>query len=294
MRVVVTIPAYNEEKTIRKVIRNIKEIMDREGYNYKIMVIDDGSTDSTAEIAKKEGVIIHSHPYNYGLAETFKTEMEKILEMDSDIIVHIDADGQYEPAEIPKLIQPIIKGEADFVLGSRFKGSIEKMSFLKRWGNKAFSRVISKITGIRITDAQSGYRAFTRDVARKIKIKSDYTYTQEMIIRAVKNKFKIKEVPIKSYKTRKSKLMKSPLDFAFRAWINILRVYRDYEPLKFFGSIGSVFMIISFILGMHILISFFIGGLASVYQKIPTILLTVLLFTVGLQILLFGFLADKD
>lgn len=107
MKVVITIPAYNEEKTIGRVIDGIKNIMKQKKYKYKIIVVDDGSQDKTAEIAKKHGASVYSHPRNYGLAETFRTEMKLALKSNPDIIVHIDADGQYLPEEIPKLIEPI-------------------------------------------------------------------------------------------------------------------------------------------------------------------------------------------
>src|SRR3989338_2039261 len=190
MKVVITIPAYNEERTIGKVISNIKEVMKKTKYSYRILVVDDGSKDKTAEISKKSGAVVYKHPKNYGLAETFKTEMQKCLELNADVIVHIDADGQYLAREIPLLIKEIEKGN-ELVLGSRFKGKIESMPLIKRLGNKAFSRVISQITKTKITDAQTGFRAFTKEVAKKIKIISNYTYTQEQLIRAVREKFKI-------------------------------------------------------------------------------------------------------
>ena len=162
MKIVVTIPAFNEEKTIGEVITEIKGVMDKTRFKYNLLIIDDGSRDRTKEIAEKAGAIVFSHPINYGLAETFRTEMKKALELNPDIIVHTDADGQYLASDIPKLIKPIIEKKADIVLGSRFKGKIEKMPLIKRLGNKAFSRVISKITGTKISDAQTGFRAFTK------------------------------------------------------------------------------------------------------------------------------------
>jgi len=234
MKIVVTIPAYNERRTIGPLISGIRKVMIENKYDYEILVLDDGSKDNTVQIAKKKKAIVFSHPKNYGLAETFKTEIEKALELKADIIVHIDADHQYLPKEIPKLIDGIKKGY-DLVLGSRFKGKIEHMPLIKRFGNKAFSRVISNISGLKISDAQTGFRAFTKEVARKINITSNHTYTQEQIIRAVKQKFRIKEVPVYFAKRKgKSRLMSNPFSYAIRAWINIIRTYRDYEPLKFF------------------------------------------------------------
>ena len=194
MKVIVTIPAYNEEGTIGRVITDIKKVMDSNKYDYDVLVVDDSSKDKTAEIAKREGAIVYSHPKNYGLAETFKSEMKKCLELKADIIVHIDADRQYLAEEIPKLIKEVEHGN-DLVLGSRFKGKIEHMPFIKKLGNRLFSRVISNISGLKISDSQTGFRAFDKKVA-EMKIISSYTYTQEQIIMAVKNKFKRKESPI--------------------------------------------------------------------------------------------------
>lgn len=285
-KVVITIPAYNEEKTIGKVIREIKQALDA-----TILITDDGSKDHTKEIAEKEGCIVVSHPSNYGLAETFRTEMKKALELNPDIIVHIDADGQYLPSEIPKLIKPIKEGKANLVLGSRMKGKIESMPLIKRFGNKAFSNVISKICGRKISDGQTGFRAFTKEVA-KLDIISDHTYTQEQIIKAAKNKFSIVEVPVYFAKRDgKSRLISNPFEYAIKAWINILRIHRDYEPLKFFGIIGTFFILLGAALGLWILITLVrTGGVGG----IPRVILSALFIMSGIQIALFGFLADMN
>ena len=291
MEICITIPAYNEAETIGSVISNIKKVMDENKHNYKILVIDDGSKDTTKEIAKNKGAIVFSHPRNYGLAETFRTEMKKALELNPDIIVHIDADNQYLASDIPSLIKPIIDKKADIVLGSRFKGKIESMQLIKRLGNKAFSKVISNITKIKISDGQTGFRAFTKEVA-KMNIQSDHTYTQEQIIKAIKNKFRLIEVPAYFAKRKdKSRLMKNPFDYAIRAWVNILRVYRDYEPLRFFGYFGGAFITIGLLLGIWILITLLQTGEVG---GIPRVILSALFIMTGVQIMLFGFLADMN
>ena len=290
MKITVTIPAYNEAKSIGRLIKEIKEVMTNGRYNYNILVVDDGSADNTAEVAKKSGAIVYSHPKNYGLAETFKTELKKCLELKSDVIVHIDADGQYLPKEIPKLLKEIINGY-DLALGSRFKGKIEYMPLIKRIGNIMFSRAISKITRMKITDAQTGFRAFTREVAQ-LPIISNHTYTQEQIIRAVKQKFKIKEVPIYFAKRNgKSKLIRNPFEYAMKAWINIIRINRDYEPLKFFGISGSFVFLIGFLIGLYLIYLHFTSGIVGHFALL---MLDVLILSIGLQIIIFGFLADMD
>ncbi len=293
MKILVTMPAYDEEATIGGVIKGIRDVMDKGKYNYGILVIDDGSSDKTSSIAKHLGATVVSHLHNMGLAEAFRTEMTKAMEMKADAIVHIDADGQYRAEEIPKLLSPIMKGEADLVLGSRFLGKIEEMPLSKRLGNIAFSRAISNIIRIKISDCQTGFRAFTPEVAQRIKIISDHTYTQEMIIKAAHAGFRIREVPIYFAKRRsgESKLVSSPLEYAAKAWINIIRIYRDYAPLKFFGGIGAGLMFISFLLGLYIL-EIFITGKGGLYQKIPTLFVIMLFFVTGLQIATFGLLAD--
>ncbi len=290
MKAIVTIPAYNEEKTIGKLVSEIRKVMDKTSYDYKVFVLDDGSKDETADAAKKAGAAVYSLPKNFGLAEAFKTEIEKCLELKADVIVHIDADRQYQANEIPKLLAEIKKGY-DLVLGSRFKGKIEEMPLIKRFGNKAFSRVISQITGMEISDAQTGFRAFTKEVAKEISITSNHTYTQEQIIRAVKRKFRIKEVPIYFAKRNdKSRLISNPFSYAIRAWINIIRIYRDYEPLKFFGIIGSIVLFIGFVLGLWLVYFQFFGG--GAFRHMGLMMLDILIITIGLQVVIFGFIAD--
>ena len=290
MKIVVTIPAYNEEDTIAAVIKKIDEVMGQNKYSYKILVVDDGSKDKTAEMAKKEGAAVYSHPKNYGLAEAFKTEVEKSLALGADVIVHIDADTQYKAEEIPKLIAEIENGY-DLVLGSRFKGTIESMPFVKRIGNIAFSKVISNITSMEISDGQTGFRAFTRKVAESIKITSDHTYTQEQIIRAVREKFRIKEVPVYFTKRKdKSRLISNPFDYAIKAWINIIRIYRDYEPLKFFGITGALIFAAGFILGLYLSYIQIFGE--GVNRHLGLMMLDILILSIGLQIIIFGFVAD--
>lgn len=284
-KIIVTIPAYNEEETIGLVINDIKKI----NKNYTVLVVDDGSKDKTKEVAKKNGAIVVSHPKNYGLAEAFRTEIKECLRLKADIIVHTDADGQYLASDIPRLIKEVEDGN-DLVLGNRFLGGIESMPLLKKLGNKAFSNAISKIIRQKIGDCQTGFRAFTSEVAEKIIIKSDHTYTQEQIIRAVNQKFKIKEIGT-YFKKRdgESRLMRNPFEYALKAWINILRIYRDYQPLKFFGAIGLLFFSIGVLIGLSLVLLFFINGRIG---HLPLTILSIMLVIIGVQIGLFGFLAD--
>jgi glycosyltransferase involved in cell wall biosynthesis len=287
--IIITIPAYNESKTIGNVIENIKEVMQKYRKKYKILVVDDGSQDNTALIARKAGAVAYSHAKNYGLAEAFKTEIQKSLELGADVIVHIDADGQYLPRDIPKLLSEIDKGY-DFVLGSRFKGKIEYMPIVKKLGNIAFSKVISQITKFNISDAQTGFRAFTKKVAEEINIGSNHTYTQEQIIRAIKQKFRVTEVPVYFAKRNgKSKLIRNPFEYALKAWINIIRIYRDFEPLKFVGMVGGLIFGIGFLIGLYLVYLHFTEGIIGHFGLM---MMDILILSIGFQIIIFGLLAD--
>lgn len=288
MKVVITIPAYNEEHTLPKVLTEIKEIMSNTKYNYTILVLNDGSTDKTAEAAKRNGAIVVSHQRNRGLAETFRSEMRECLRLKADIIIHTDADGQYHSKHIPELIEKVKQGY-DLVLGSRFRGKIQSMPFLKRAGNIAFSIVLSSLTKKRITDSTTGFRGFTAQVASEIDYINSFTYTQEQIIKAAKQGFRITEIPIIARKTRESRLFKNPFQYALKAWINIFRIYRDYEPLMFFGKIGAVFFSAGFVIGIWLIYRLLTLGYIG---RTPSLILGTLLILVGIQIVLFGFLAD--
>lgn len=295
-KIIITIPAYNEEKTIGRVIEDIKRIMGGTKYkdDYKILVVNDGSTDETAEIAKKAGALVYSHPINYGLAETFRTEIKLCLKLGADVIIHTDADGQYLASEIPVLIKNIESGY-DLVLGSRFKGKIEYMPLIKKLGNKAFSKVVSGIAHTKISDPQTGFRAFTRDIAEKINLTSTYTYTQEQVIRAIKEKFKVLEVPVYFAKRKegKSKLMRNPFHYAISAGINLVRIYRDYQPIKFFGISGLFLIFIGLVIGLRLLYKSFVTSIPGFWDlHVPTLVLIAIFIIGGLQMIFFGLLAD--
>jgi len=285
-KIIISIPAYNEEATIEQVIREIKTIMSNK-YNYKILVLNDGSSDRTEELARASGAIVKSHSRNLGLAETFKTEMQECIKLKADIIVHTDADGQYPSEYIPLMIEKINEGY-DLVLGSRFGRGKYSESLMKKLGNIAFAKVFSGLLKTKLTDTTTGFRAFTLEVA-KLPLINDFTYTQEQLIRAGKSKMRIAEVPITTKKTRKSRLFKNPFDYAVKAWINIFRIYRDFAPLKFFGKIGFSFLLAGFLVGLWLVYNFISTGRVG---HVPLTILAILLIILGLQIILFGFLAD--
>jgi glycosyltransferase involved in cell wall biosynthesis len=289
MKVIITIPSYNEENDIEKVIKGIRKVMSSSKYNFKILVLDDGSSDNTAKIARKNGAIVISHKRNMGLAETFKDEMKECLRLKADIIVHTDADGQYPNEAIPQLIRKIEEGY-DLVLGSRFEKGKYSGSLFKKIGNIAFAKVFSGLLRTKITDTTTGFRAFKKDVA-ELPLINKFTYTQEQLIRAGRANMKITEIPINAKKTRESRLFRNPLEYAFKSWINILRVYRDFAPLKFFGLIGLLFIFLGGVIGVWIVYNVITTGAAG---GIPRVILSALLIMTGVQIALFGFLADMQ
>lgn len=257
-------------------------------YDYEIHIQDDGCTDKTKEIAERENTKVFSNIINLGLAETFKKELENAK--DADIIIHTDADNQYPAKDIPFLIEQIKEGY-DLVLGSRFlKKDDYSESWMKKTGNKIFSKVISKLTKQKITDSTTGFRAFNQKVAALPLINS-FTYTQEQIIRAAKAGLRIKEIPVKTRETRKSKLFKSPIDYAIKAWINIFRIYRDFDPIKFFGKIGLLIMSPGILMGLYMIYNLITTGHVGYLNF--TILAAVFLLA-GLQVILFGFIADMN
>ncbi len=291
-KVLITIPAYNEEKTLPAVLGEIREVLSkwqsRHNFRCSFLVVDDGSTDRTAEAARQCGAKVVSNKANRGLAETFKVEMRECLKLRPDIIIHTDADGQYAPQHIPELIQKVQEGY-DLVLGSRFRGKEVHMPLLKKLGNHAFSFVLSSLTKAKITDSTTGFRAFTPEIAEKIEYINTFTYTQEQIIKAAKQGYRITEVPISTRRTRASRLFKNPFEYALKAWINIFRIYRDYDPLKFFGIFGCALLFVGLLLGAWVVYSVLLYGNVG---GIPRVILSAVLILTGFQIVLFGFFAD--
>ena len=153
--------------------------------------------DKTVQVAKEAGADkILSHVHNLGLAITFRDALDEALDMGADVIVNIDADGQYDPSEITKLIQPVINNDADIVLGSRFDGYIDEMPMSKKLGNKVATKFASRAAGKHFSDAQTGFRAFSKDAAMRLNIMGDFTYTQETLVQAVNKNLRICEVPV--------------------------------------------------------------------------------------------------
>ncbi len=289
MKVVVSIPAYNEEKTIASVVAGIPRDIAEE---VLVVVVDDGSTDNSAKEAAKAGADkVVRHKRNMGLACAFRRGIEEALALNADIIVNIDADGQYVGGEIRQLIQPIQDGEADIVLGSRFAGSIEHMPLTKRMGNMIATKITTFLSGLQVTDAQTGFRAFSREAALRLNILSDYTYTQETIIQAAHAGLLVVEVPI-TFRRRdgKSRLISNILTYALRSGSTILRTYRDYQPLRTFTIIGGLIFAVGLAFGSRVLLHYLKTGFVSPY--IPSAILTAVLLIIGFQVVILALIAD--
>jgi len=292
MKLIVSIPSYNEEKTIGEVIRKIPRTV--EGIDQvQVIVVDGGSTDKTIRVAKEAGADkIISSKTREGLALGFKRGLDTALELEADIIVNIDADDQYDPTQIPALIKPMIEGEADIVLGSRFKGYIEDMPLQKRFGNKIATYVTRSLSGLQISDAQTGFRAFTREAVMKLNILSKYTYTQETIIQAAYKKLKIVEVPIKFRRRKegKSRLILNLFDYAKKAGLTVLLTYLNYRPLKTFIYMGLSLMAVGILAGLRVMAHYLLTG--SVTPYLPSAILTAILLIVGFQVSILGLYAE--
>lgn len=291
MKLIVMIPAYNEENTIAKVIEEIPRKIDGID-SVEVLVIDDGSTDRTAEIAKKAGAdYLLIHKRNLGLARTFKDGLDFALALGADIIVNIDADAQYNAKEIPKLIEPILRGEADIVIGDRQIDKLDHMPKSKKIGNKIASWVTRRLSGLPIKDAQTGFRAFSREAAMKLNILGEYTYTQETIIQAAKKGLKVVEILVEFRRREgKSRLISSIWGYAKNAGITILRTYRDYHPFKVFVAIGGLIFLAGTLVALRVLLHYFATG--AVTPHLPSAVLSVLLILIGSLTAIFGLLAD--
>lgn len=284
--IAIVIPVYNEEDTIEQVISGCRQ------FSNHIVVINDGSTDNTSKILSKTADIhLLTHRRNQGLGKTMKRGIEYAKNLDIKAIITFDADGQYRASEIPKIAYPVINNEADLVLGSRFAGKIENMSLNKRIGNKLMSFSLSLLLGLRISDSQTGFRGISNDLANTYRLRGEYTYTQETIIQARFFKRKIIELPIFFDKriSGSSRLINSPIDYAWRSWLTILRTLRDFQPIWFFGGFG----VILFFLGLFF---FSFSAISVIMIPIPfdLAILSTILLLVGIQFIFFGFLADAQ
>lgn len=247
-KLIIQIPCFNEAEALPatvaalpKSIPGIDEI--------ETLVIDDGSTDGTAEVARRHGVQhIVRHRRNRGLAAAFQSGLDAALAAGADIIVNTDADGQYRGEDIAVLVAPVVAGEADIVIGDRGVGRNEHFHPVKRQLQRLGSMVVRRLSRTKVTDAVSGFRAISRDAAQRITITTEFSYTTDMLIQSGRKRMAIASVPIRTNSTeRPSRLFKSIPQFIANTMITILRAYATYNPLRTFALMGLLITLVGMI-----------------------------------------------
>jgi glycosyltransferase involved in cell wall biosynthesis len=287
--IAVVIPALNEEKQLGEVLDSIPDFADH------ILVVDDGSTDRTVDVAEKKGARVISHRTNRGVGAALGTGVRAVLGMDVDIMVNIDADGQFNPADIEKLVQPILDGQADFVTASRFidKAYRPRMPLAKYWGNRCMSGFISRLTHQKFHDVSCGFRAYSRETLQRLNLFGEFTYTQETFIDLAFKDIAILEVPVHVRGSRehgRSRVASNLLRYGMQTLKIIINTYRDNKPFRLFGFISLMAFLLGMgfavFLGLHYLKTGFFtphkwaGFIAGFF------------FVVSLLLLLLGFVLD--
>ncbi len=290
MKLIIQIPCLNEAGTLPEMLAEIPRHI--EGVDeIEILLLDDGSTDGSAEVARQHGVdhVVRS-TRSRGLAATFKAGIDAALELGADIVVNTDGDNQYPGSAIAALVGPILRGEADMVVGDRQVASVEHFSFTKKKLQTLGSWVVRQVSGTDVPDTTSGFRAFTRQTAQRLNLVSDYTYTLETIIQAGKKKLAIAHVPIEARQTRPSRLIRSNWDYVKRSASTIIRIYAMFEPLKFFSYVSAAFIVPGIFLGLRYL--YFREVLGEGQGHIQSVVLAGVFLILGFIIFLIGLVAD--
>ncbi len=292
IKLIIQIPCFNEEQSLPVTLADLpREIPDIDVI--ETLVINDGSEDGTLRIAEESGVDhIVDLPRNRGLANAFAAGLGACLKAGADIIVNTDADNQYDARDIEKLVQPILKGRAEIVVGARPIGEIKHFSLAKKLLHRLGSWVVRVISGTDIPDAPSGFRAISRDAAMRLDVFSNHTYTLETIIQAGQKGIAITSVPVRvNADLRPSRLIKSIPGYIANSIFVMLRIFMVYRPLRFFLILGGLFLLVGVVLGVRWLL------LAYVFPEpgrthLPSLILAAILMLVGVQTWIFGFSAD--
>jgi len=243
MKLVIVIPAYNEEANIQKAVLSIPRKMN--GIDkVEVLVVDDGSSDKTAEMALNGGANkVVSHQRNMGVGAAFMTGIRNAIMMNADIVVTIDADSQFDSNQIPELIVPILNKQFDVVIGNRFHSDSPKnIPRIKLVGNKIFSRLVSLVIGQKLSDTQTGFRAYSKEALLNISVVNNFTYTQEVLIDLKFKGVQIGEIPVSvSYdEKRKSRVVKNVLSYSIRVLTIIISSITFHRPIFAFGLLGAV------------------------------------------------------
>jgi glycosyltransferase involved in cell wall biosynthesis len=290
MKLIIQIPCFNEEQTLPLTLADLpREIDGIDAVEW--LVIDDGSTDRTIEVAREHGVDhIVKLTNNKGLAAGFQAGMDAALKLGADVIVNTDADNQYDGHDIPKLVAPILAGEADMVVGDRQTDTIAHFSPLKKALQKLGSWVVRQASSTTVPDTTSGFRAYNREAALQMQVVSKFTYTLETIIQAGKLLVAVDHVPIRTNeKTRESRLFPSMGAYVRRNAISIFRIYAQYEPLKVFWGAAAVMAVAATAVWTRFLISWFQGEGAG---HVQSLILGAVLFIGAMLLFALGVIGD--
>tara|TARA_Y100000588_G_scaffold385914_1_gene480244 strand:+ start:480 stop:1481 length:1002 start_codon:yes stop_codon:yes gene_type:complete len=289
-KLIIQIPCLNEANYLPDTLRDLPVHID--GIDaIEVLVIDDGSSDNTSEVAKNHGVQhIVRFKSNRGLATAFSTGIDTALKLGADYIVNTDADNQYSGSDINRLLAPLLRGEADIVIGDRNIRALGHMPPVKRWLQRFGSWVVRKVSNTRIPDTTSGFRAYSREAALRLTIVSEFSYTLESIIQAGKRRMAITHVEVSTNKkTRESRLFDSITGYIRKSAVTIVRIYAMYEPLKIFSITGAITFGCGLVISLRFLYYYF-NGLGQ--GHLQSLILSAVLLIVGFQIMLIGLIAD--
>jgi len=290
MKLIIQIPCYNEAETLPVALRDLpRKVAGFDSVEW--LVINDGSTDDTAQVARQCGVDhVVSLTKNQGLARTFLAGLDACIALGADVIVNTDADNQYQAADIPALTAPILAGKADIVIGTRPIDTIDSFSFLKKLLQKFGSAVVRVVSKTEISDAPSGFRAFSREAAQRINVFNDYTYTLETIIQAGQKNIAITSVPVRvNGELRPSRLVKSIPSYVQKSVFTIVRIFVVYKAFRFFMTIGLLSFSLGLAGGGRFLFYYFTGSGSG---HVQSLIFASILLGVGFQTMLTAFLAD--
>lgn len=293
MKLIINIPAYNEAKSIGTTIQNIPRTYD--GINeVLIQVIDDGSSDDTAKIAHEAGAdIVVSHTTNRRLGAAFNTAVDSALSHGADIMVNIDADGQFDALQISEMITPILSGAADITIGDRFRsGRAQNIPFIKKFLNKLAAKMVGTFLNTDIHDLTCGFRGHGREALLRLNTVTGFTYTQETIIDAIGKNLKLLWIPVsvKYFEDRQSRIVKSIWKFVNNSAKIIIKAVRDVRPMKFFGIPGLLVICASIIVFCIFLFLYLPELQITPYRN--HLLTSIVLLFVGMQFLVFALVAD--
>lgn len=291
MKLIIQIPCYNEEGTLHVALADLPRSIPGVD-EIQWLIINDGSEDRTVQVARDKGVDhIVDLGGHQGLARGFMAGLDACLRLGADIIVNTDADNQYCAADIPKLIAPILAGQADIVVGARPIQEIAHFSPLKKALQGLGSSVVRFASGTDVADAPSGFRAISRKAAMQLNVFSAYTYTLETIIQAGQKNMSIVSVPIQTNGfLRPSRLMKSMRSYIQRSILTILRIFIVYKPMRFFGWCGTL----PFLAGMFLMLRWIALYVFDDPTRVraPSLILGSVFMLIGVQLWIFGLVAD--